>query len=161
MLHRLFEGDDDRCDQLDAFSLVEVRARPADDAWRCRCPVCALIACCPGCGNQVEPDPAETAARYGAATPVLDWRERLVLFLARQPASRYGGASEMRPQPVTAAAPVPREWALHQRAFRAPVGAGVVGGRLAAWGVMGTLASRGRQNTPTNFWHILGRPTYF
>ena len=25
-----------------------------------------------------EPDPAEMAARYGADTPVLDWRDRLV-----------------------------------------------------------------------------------
>jgi hypothetical protein len=30
------------------------------------------------CQHQVEPDPAEMAARYGAETPVLDWRERLV-----------------------------------------------------------------------------------
>jgi hypothetical protein len=32
------------------------------------------------CGgqHQVEPDPAEMAARYGADTSVLDWRERLV-----------------------------------------------------------------------------------
>ncbi len=27
------------------------------------------------CGHQVEPDPAEMAARYGAETPVLDWRD--------------------------------------------------------------------------------------
>jgi len=30
--------------------------------------------------RRVEPDPAEMAARYGAETPVLDWRERLVCF---------------------------------------------------------------------------------
>jgi hypothetical protein len=30
------------------------------------------------CGRQVERDPAKMAARYGAETPVLDWRERLV-----------------------------------------------------------------------------------
>ena len=30
------------------------------------------------CTHQVEPDPAEMAARYGADTPVLDWRERLI-----------------------------------------------------------------------------------
>jgi hypothetical protein len=29
-------------------------------------------------GREVEPDPAERAARYGAETPVLDWRERLM-----------------------------------------------------------------------------------
>jgi hypothetical protein len=28
--------------------------------------------------HQVEPDPAEMAIRYGAETPVLDWRERLL-----------------------------------------------------------------------------------
>jgi hypothetical protein len=28
--------------------------------------------------NQVEPDPTEMAERHGAATPVLEWRERLV-----------------------------------------------------------------------------------
>jgi hypothetical protein len=37
-----------------------------------------LIVWCKACGHQVEPDPAEMAARYGAETPVLDWRERLV-----------------------------------------------------------------------------------
>ncbi|HKM69993.1 MAG TPA: hypothetical protein VJX94_08010 [Stellaceae bacterium] len=37
-----------------------------------------LIVWCKGCGHQVEPDPAEMAARYGAETPVLDWREKLI-----------------------------------------------------------------------------------
>jgi hypothetical protein len=37
-----------------------------------------LIVWCKACQHQVEPDPAEMAARYGAATSVLDWRERLV-----------------------------------------------------------------------------------
>jgi hypothetical protein len=37
-----------------------------------------LIVWCKECRHQVEPDPAEMAARYGAETPVLDWRERLV-----------------------------------------------------------------------------------
>jgi hypothetical protein len=36
-----------------------------------------LIVWCKECQHQVEPDPAEMAARYGAETPVLDWRERL------------------------------------------------------------------------------------
>jgi hypothetical protein len=36
-----------------------------------------LIVWCNECQHQVEPDPAEMAARYGAETPVLDWRERL------------------------------------------------------------------------------------
>ena len=30
------------------------------------------------CQQQVEPDPAEMASRYGAETPVPDWRERLI-----------------------------------------------------------------------------------
>jgi Zn finger protein HypA/HybF involved in hydrogenase expression len=37
-----------------------------------------LIVWCKACQHQVEPDPAEMAARYGAETSVLDWRERLV-----------------------------------------------------------------------------------
>jgi len=37
-----------------------------------------LIVWCKGCQHQVEPDPAEMAARYGAETTVPDWRERLV-----------------------------------------------------------------------------------
>jgi hypothetical protein len=37
-----------------------------------------LIVWCKGCGHQVEPDPVEMAARYGAETSVLDWREKLV-----------------------------------------------------------------------------------
>jgi hypothetical protein len=37
-----------------------------------------LIIWCKDCRHQVEPDPAEMAARYGAETPVADWRERLV-----------------------------------------------------------------------------------
>jgi hypothetical protein len=36
------------------------------------------------CGHQVEPDPAETATRYGAETSVPIWREPLVC-------SRCGG----------------------------------------------------------------------
>jgi hypothetical protein len=37
-----------------------------------------LIVWCKACQHQVEPDPAEMAARYGAETPVLDWRGKLV-----------------------------------------------------------------------------------
>jgi hypothetical protein len=37
-----------------------------------------LIVWCKDCRHQVEPDPAEMAQRYGAETPVLDWRDRLV-----------------------------------------------------------------------------------
>jgi hypothetical protein len=43
-----------------------------------------LIVWCKECQHQVEPDPAEMCARYGADTSVLDWRERLVC-------SRCGG----------------------------------------------------------------------
>ena len=43
-----------------------------------------LIVWCKTCGHPVEPDPVEMVARYGAATPVLDWRDRLVC-------SRCGG----------------------------------------------------------------------
>jgi hypothetical protein len=37
-----------------------------------------FIVWCKDCQHQVEPDPAKMAARYGAETPVPDWRERLV-----------------------------------------------------------------------------------
>jgi hypothetical protein len=37
-----------------------------------------LIVWCKACQHQVEPAPVEMAARYGADTSVLDWRERLV-----------------------------------------------------------------------------------
>ena len=43
-----------------------------------------LIVWCKDCQHQVEPDPAEMAARYGAETPLLDWRGRLAC-------SRCGG----------------------------------------------------------------------
>ena len=43
-----------------------------------------LIIWCRGCQHRVEPDPAEMAARYGAETSVLEWRDRLVC-------SRCGG----------------------------------------------------------------------
>ena len=37
-----------------------------------------MILWCRECGHEVEPDPAEMCARYGAEMPVLNWRERLV-----------------------------------------------------------------------------------
>jgi hypothetical protein len=44
-----------------------------------------LIVWCKAC-HQVEPDPAEMAVQYGAETPMLDWRERLVCsHLRRSP----------------------------------------------------------------------------
>src|SRR6516225_10241448 len=36
------------------------------------------IVWCKACGHQVEPDPVEMVARYGADTLIPDWRERLV-----------------------------------------------------------------------------------
>ena len=36
-----------------------------------------IIVWCKACQHQVEPDPAEMAAHYGADVSVLDWRERL------------------------------------------------------------------------------------
>jgi hypothetical protein len=37
-----------------------------------------LIVWCKACRHQVEPDPAEMAARYGANVSVLVWKKRLV-----------------------------------------------------------------------------------
>ena len=36
------------------------------------------VVMCLACRHQVEPDPAEMAARYGAETTVPDWQKRLV-----------------------------------------------------------------------------------
>jgi len=36
-----------------------------------------LIVWCKVCQHQVEPDPAEQAERYGAATTLIDWHARL------------------------------------------------------------------------------------
>ena len=43
-----------------------------------------LIVWCRKCQHQLEPDPAEMAARYGADVSVIDWKERLIC-------SRCGG----------------------------------------------------------------------
>jgi hypothetical protein len=56
-----------------------------------------LIVWCGEGGDQVEPDPAEMAARYGAETPRPRLARAAGLLPLRQPAGRYGGASEMRP----------------------------------------------------------------
>lgn len=37
-----------------------------------------LIVWCLDCRHQGEPEPVELAERYGAETPVPEWRERLV-----------------------------------------------------------------------------------
>ena len=37
-----------------------------------------FIVWCRDCRYQVEPDPAEQAERYGAATTLVNWHERLV-----------------------------------------------------------------------------------
>jgi hypothetical protein len=56
-----------------------------------------LIVWCKACRHQVEPDPAEQitsamftemAARYGAETPVADWRDRLVCSKCGKPRNR-------------------------------------------------------------------------
>jgi hypothetical protein len=54
--------------------------------------------------KEVEPDPGEMAARYGARDRCSRLARAAGLLPLRQPAGRCGGASEMRPQPVTAAA---------------------------------------------------------
>jgi hypothetical protein len=47
-----------------------------------------LIVWCKACRHQVEPDPVEMAARYGAGTPVLGWHERLVCANAHKCGSK-------------------------------------------------------------------------
>jgi len=43
-----------------------------------------IVVWCKTCNHQIEPDPGELAARYGADMPVRDWHKRLVC-------SRCGG----------------------------------------------------------------------
>jgi hypothetical protein len=63
---------------VNLFAITDYSARPVDVARqrsRCPGPVDHLVQGVPASGR---PDPAEMAARYGAETPMLDWRERLV-----------------------------------------------------------------------------------
>jgi hypothetical protein len=48
-----------------------------------------LIVWCRDCGHQVEPDPAEMAARYGAETPMARLAREVGLFQTRQPGGQY------------------------------------------------------------------------
>jgi hypothetical protein len=50
-----------------------------------------LTVSCKACQHQVEPDPVEMAAQYGADTSVLDCRGEACLFPLRRTAGRYGG----------------------------------------------------------------------
>jgi hypothetical protein len=57
-----------------------------------------LIVWCKACQNQVEPDPTQQAELYGAETPVLDWRDRLLFQMrrARHRHGRYGNPASLR-----------------------------------------------------------------
>jgi NADP-dependent 3-hydroxy acid dehydrogenase YdfG len=61
----------ERGEQLARALGESARFVPTDVVW------------CKKCQHQVEPDPAEMAARYGAELSVLDWRERLVCSQCR------------------------------------------------------------------------------
>jgi hypothetical protein len=37
-----------------------------------------LIVWCRDCGRQIEPEPADLAARHGSETTLIEWRDRLV-----------------------------------------------------------------------------------
>jgi hypothetical protein len=52
-----------------------------------------LIVWCSECQHQVEPDLIEMEVRYGAKTPVLDWRERLFCCRCRFHRLRTGIAA--------------------------------------------------------------------
>jgi hypothetical protein len=49
-----------------------------------------IVVWCKACGHQVEPDPGELAARYGADTPVPDWVARLVCGAVWQRVDQHG-----------------------------------------------------------------------
>jgi hypothetical protein len=45
---------------------------------------------CLDCRHRADPDPAEMAARYGAATTVPDWHHQSGVLTMREPAGRHG-----------------------------------------------------------------------
>jgi len=57
-----------------------------------------LIVWCKECVRQVEPDPGEMAARYGADTSVLEWRQRR-LVMPRLRVVRGGSSGRILLQP--------------------------------------------------------------
>jgi len=77
----------------------EALPRPTHDTRNAAAADVRLIVWCKDCPHQVEPDPAEMAERYGARTLALAIGASGALLSAQQPGGRYGGASEMRPQP--------------------------------------------------------------
>ena len=83
-----------------------------------------FIVWCKDCQHQVEPDPGEMAERYGTATTVLDWSERLVWFPLRQPSNRHGRVRDEAARPrlmlvkLMLAAPLPRILAPTRRGER-------------------------------------------
>ena len=68
----------------------EIRAGPPMTLGNTAAAQVRLIVWCKGCGHQVEPDPAEMAARYGAETSVPDWRENQTRFVTSS--SHYDGS---------------------------------------------------------------------
>ena len=50
-----------------------------------------VIVWCRDCQHQIEPDPAEHAARYGAELPVSDWVKRLKCSPSLGRGGRYCG----------------------------------------------------------------------
>ena len=71
-------------DSLTTHSFIKSRPGPPMTLCNAASAKVRLIVWCKACGHQVEPDPAEIAARYGAGTSVLEWRQRLLC-------SRCGG----------------------------------------------------------------------
>ena len=61
-----------------AVRYSETLSRSPDDAGRCRRSPGQAHRVVQGMVRQVEPDPGEMAARYGADTSILEWRQRLV-----------------------------------------------------------------------------------
>jgi hypothetical protein len=70
--------DDDRCPLSPRVQTLKSEPGPPMTLGSVAGAGVRLIIWCQDCSHQVEPDPEEMAARYGAEMTVIHWRERLV-----------------------------------------------------------------------------------
>jgi hypothetical protein len=98
----------------------DIRHGPADDARQCRAGACPAHLWCEACQHQVEPDPAEMAARYGPDTPVPEWPELLACSKCgnRDTDLVVAGTPRLDESEVSAAARARRNYLLRRQEFR-------------------------------------------